>query len=247
VCKANICICSAALFLPEKKLVSSKNQKMENLDFGKRNQINIHTALGAMSLAASEQERLKSKIQAGGSLSACSLCNKSSSSSEEKNKRCTGCFMVWYCSRECQLKAWEEHKEECSKAKKEYKPVKLTRDKNMFEAVVSQTSGFKKNKRNVKPNMEEMNKKKHFTVKIQISLMDSENSDMLLYNQERTIMGRISKRENKNIFPVLHSQITNSPLGVKGFFRAISDQSITDPDDFELKVNPYRIQTPETW
>ena len=35
---------------------------------------------------------------------------------EEKKKdrkKCTGCFHIWYCNRECQLQHWDKHKSDC--------------------------------------------------------------------------------------------------------------------------------------
>ena len=40
---------------------------------------------------------------------ACSNCGKDTKS----NKRCTGCYTVWYCSRDCQVKKWKQHGKIC--------------------------------------------------------------------------------------------------------------------------------------
>ena len=51
---------------------------------------------------------------------------------EEKGKeRCSGCNFAYYCSKECQVKAWGEHKEECKETKKEFKTV-LVRKEEVF-------------------------------------------------------------------------------------------------------------------
>ena len=32
---------------------------------------------------------------------------------KKERKKCTGCYHIWYCNKECQLQHWEEHKEDC--------------------------------------------------------------------------------------------------------------------------------------
>jgi hypothetical protein len=40
-------------------------------------------------------------------------------------KRCTGCYLVWYCSAECQRAGWKDHRRDCKKTQSEYISVKL--------------------------------------------------------------------------------------------------------------------------
>jgi len=40
----------------------------------------------------------------------CASCGKSNA-----KQQCTGCMKTRYCSRECQMSHWSEHKEECKK------------------------------------------------------------------------------------------------------------------------------------
>ena len=40
---------------------------------------------------------------------ACSNCGKDTNT----NKRCTGCYTVWYCSRDCQVQKWKDHGKTC--------------------------------------------------------------------------------------------------------------------------------------
>jgi len=42
----------------------------------------------------------------------CQLCGKEA----EKMKKCSVCRLVRYCSQECQLEDWKEHKKSCKKA-----------------------------------------------------------------------------------------------------------------------------------
>ena len=49
----------------------------------------------------------------------CALCSQPSKS------RCTACFVVRYCSKECQLVHWDKHKKPCKVTKKKFTPVQL--------------------------------------------------------------------------------------------------------------------------
>lgn len=52
----------------------------------------------------------------------CGVCGKGDA------KRCAGCGKVGYCSKECQVEGWKEHKRDCGrryKPKKEVKAVGL--------------------------------------------------------------------------------------------------------------------------
>ena len=32
---------------------------------------------------------------------------------KKDRKKCTGCFHIWYCNRDCQLQHWDKHKQDC--------------------------------------------------------------------------------------------------------------------------------------
>jgi len=51
-------------------------------------------------------------------LTTCSSCGKSPTGTEAKLKRCTRCFSVAYCSRDCQTKHWPTHQQDCKKSLK---------------------------------------------------------------------------------------------------------------------------------
>ena len=55
-----------------------------------------------------KKERKAEKDNSGARLSACSVCQTG-----RDTKKCTGCFSVWFCGRECQLSAWPDHKKKC--------------------------------------------------------------------------------------------------------------------------------------
>ena len=43
----------------------------------------------------------------------CGQCGVWQSDTERKLERCSGCKLVYYCSRECQKRDWKEHKAHC--------------------------------------------------------------------------------------------------------------------------------------
>lgn len=59
------------------------------------------------------------------SSSFCANCN----TTENKSLRCTGCNIIFYCSRECQKEDWKLHKNECGKLAKMSKEAKETAEK----------------------------------------------------------------------------------------------------------------------
>lgn len=66
-----------------------------------------------MMFGKAEKERTKEwrkelKEKTGARLSSCLVCRSSSDT-----KKCSGCFSVWFCGRDCQLAAWPDHKEKC--------------------------------------------------------------------------------------------------------------------------------------
>ena len=48
---------------------------------------------------------------------------------DKDSKRCTGCYMVWYCGQECQVGDWPAHKTDCKVTRDQYKQVLLVEQK----------------------------------------------------------------------------------------------------------------------
>ena len=61
-------------------------------------------------MTALKEERRQLHRAAGGSLKKCSVCL---SRPRQVAKKCTGCFMVYYCSKRCQVRDWDSHKNFC--------------------------------------------------------------------------------------------------------------------------------------
>ena len=55
----------------------------------------------------------------------CNKCQK------QAFKRCSKCKSVWYCSRECQVGDWPQHKEKCKKLAKELQEAQEKDKKNI--------------------------------------------------------------------------------------------------------------------
>merc|ERR1712129_14166 len=181
---------------------------------------------------------IDSKYGAGGSLTRCSVCKKDS----KDTKRCTVCYMVWCCGQECQNTGWEDHKAECKKTRKEYKVVKVS--KTLAEAMGKEEEEHETrinllNSTNTKvPG--KPTKKSHFVVKVQVPAM-KDGLPMCIYNQDRSTDGFMSYNGNEDIYVELSKQIRSKGFqGLKGYFRVILDKD-------RLKLNPYKLQTVETW
>ena len=58
--------------------------------------------------------RQEAHIRAGGHIKQCKVCK----SRAGDTKRCSGCYLVWYCGLSCQHEDWAGHKEECKEERK---------------------------------------------------------------------------------------------------------------------------------
>ena len=187
--------------------------------------------------------------EAGGRVKNCTLCNGISESSNP-NMRCTGCFAVFYCGKECQLTDWDNHKKKCKETKQQYQMVNLIKPTKgtINTSAKGGKDRFTSVGENRKPN------KQHFIVKIQIPFDDTaaklwhswnkeDSSDptrLTLYNQDKSVYGFID--HNEVLYPVLVEKIKSGGVfGDKGFFYAIIDE-----DKQHLNINP-ELLPPELW
>jgi len=67
-----------------------------------------------------EVKKTRKTAKESGELKKCEGCGNSA------GKRCTGCYMAWYCSGDCLKSDWANHKESCLARRKEYLKVKDT-------------------------------------------------------------------------------------------------------------------------
>ena len=163
----------------------------------------------------------------------CAVCQKNTL------KRCSGCYLAWYCGKECQISGWKDHKKECKEMLKEYVEIQL------IEA--SKDMSAKQNY----PAKCDLKGKSHFVVKIQapLDLFEStrgkkdkkpEDGALYVYNAENTINGHIVP-EMSAYQEALEAVKTHGLMGAKAYFYAVWEESKG------LRVNLKRVQPPESW
>lgn len=76
----------------------------------------IQKMFGKANKKKQRQKREEMKQVAGGSLKKCSVCQVI----KADNMKCTGCFFVYYCGKDCQREAWPSHKAECLALRSEF-------------------------------------------------------------------------------------------------------------------------------
>lgn len=156
----------------------------------------------------------------------CTLCK------QPAKYKCTGCFLMWYCSAECQKANWEEHKDPCKEKKAEYKEVKIVKGSLNFNYQTGKMAEMGGMKKSAPSNS---------IVKIQVSLGGNaaDAHFMMIYNKDRSINGLISSKESE--FGAQLEELIRSKgfQGEKGFFYAIKTKT-------KVAVNPTMLP-PETW
>lgn len=167
----------------------------------------------------------------------CNVCSK------QTLKRCSGCFLVYYCGKECQKAGWNDHKEECKETRREYATFELR--PSQYRLITPLDVGgvgvlpwvyYKPSGRS------------HFVVKIQApwkphtehKVEKDKDRTMLVHNEERTIFGFITP-EMDHYEEVMDAIRKRGILGVRAFFYAFWE------DGFGLRINVKRMQPPETW
>ena len=184
------------------------------------------------------------KTEAGGNLKTCNVC-----SGKGDIKRCTGCFLVWYCSSKCQGADWSKHKLDCKKTKSQYRKVTLDDQTASGQTALSFNFAtgryFQRNSANA-PVISKM----HCVVKVQVPL-DGNGGPLFVYNKDRSLSGVLHMRDNEEVYEELHLKILREGCyGQKGYFYAIvreSDKSSASKKTYTLEINPSVILPVETW
>jgi len=144
-------------------------------------------------------------------------------------KKCTGCYHVFYCSRNCQAHHWSKHKTFCKEIQSEYKVIHYTERIKMLAGSSS--------------------KKTNFIVKIQVPLtFDNQlvqgDTALLTYNEERSFLIHLRKEKNEKAYNELVYIIRARGFkGMKGYFHAILDNESSKT----IKINSKRILPAQAW
>ena len=206
--------------------------------------MDLRSLFAAARMDKSKSMRELAKNKAGGSLHKCKGCNICTGT-----VRCTGCYMVRYCGRKCQLSDWKKHKSECKEARSQFMPVNLVYpDKN--EILICNLTGAVTSLSQVREPH-----RNNFVVKIQLTFNDTsakiwyglnskngevpENMPLTLYNEKKSIYGGIAP-EDPSYNSLVEKIKAEGVFGEKGFFYAIVDK------DKQLKINIENMLPPRT-
>ena len=104
------------------------------------------------------------------------------------SKRCTGCYLIYFCSDPCFKETWPTHKSKCKETRAQYKTVKLS--KKQFSISLN----FKSNKVTTSKAVEDAPlQKKHFIVKVQVPQGEDSDAQLMIYNESRSVMGWLER------------------------------------------------------
>ncbi len=165
------------------------------------------------------------------SKSKCNLCGKKS----QTNQKCTGCYLTWYCSQNCQKDDWNKHKIKCKELKSQYKV-------GTYEPkYVSTYSGMGKAKDSEPPSKNKKLVKTHFVAKVQVQvdLMGSVHTegDLCIYNKDKSFNIFLSKKTNGALHSQLLKKISSEGFrGLKGYFHVILEAGDNEANQF--RINP---------
>jgi len=164
----------------------------------------------------------------------CGGCGKTA----EDNKKCTGCFHVFYCSRNCQVTHWPQHKIECKEIQSEYKAIHGLVDADYGHGIDIKGKEFK-----VEPGS--CSKKSHFVVKVQVPLFEpGHEALMLIYNRDKSFLIHVKKEKNEKAYTELVDIIRSRGFQkMKGYFHAI----LCDESSKTVRINTKRILPLQPW
>ena len=163
--------------------------------------------------------------------SKCKVCKKEGTNT----KRCTGCFIAWYCSPKCQKKDWATHMDACVKTRSLYEIGNYNGD-----GYVETYAGMYGASKSVTPQKDKKLKKQHFVVKVQVTLaslpgMTTIDDDLYIYNEDKSFNIFLSKLGNEGLHRKLSGKIRSEGYyATKGYFHVI-----LKPED--KKANQFRI------
>ena len=159
----------------------------------------------------------------------CNVCKEVTN-----NKKCSGCYAVWYCGPRCQKQDWANHKDACQRTRSLYKIGKYDNSK---DAVLT-LNGMRGSNISFGADRNKNLKKEHFVVKVQVPLSTGpgvNGSPLCIYNKDRSFDIMMYYKGNAELHRQLSDKIRSEGYhGIKGYFHAI-----LEPGD--LKANQFRI------
>jgi len=143
-------------------------------------------------------------------------CNRCT---EKAEKRCLGCYLIWYCCKECQQTDWQNHRNTCKKIKSEYLPVDMIRT-NEYRSSISLVKGSVHHQQ---PNGNSNTGPKvgQFVVKVQRAL--DANQPLMVYNKQRDVQYLISASSElgSKLTKAIKESCSDGPGHYKGYFYSI--------------------------
>ena len=205
----------------------------------------IKDVLGYYERKKAMEARKVSRSAAGGSFRQCGVCG--TGVGEKVMKRCSGCYLYWYCGRQCQLDHWPEHKDDCKKVQLQYKTFYITdkeeKGKNHQSGkIFSRLTGDRP-------------KKSHCVVKVEMETSRDnvgEVKGLKVSTEDYLLFGHIvqehSLAEVKDIKDKIQKE---GHKGVKGFFYAMipkdGRKKFHGRNVVEIQINTSQIQPIEGW
>ena len=160
----------------------------------------------------------------------CSNCGKI----DQENSKCTGCYLVWYCSVKCQKANWGLHKAQCSKTKSQYR---ICTYNPFFISSLLGKGKWVSNPIYSKPPALNDLKKRHFVVKTQIS---DDKSSIHVSNKDQSFSVVIKEEGNGDVYNILFEKISSEGFqGKKGYFHLILE--VGDNESCQFRINPNNI------
>ena len=108
------------------------------------------------------------------------------------SKRCTGCYLVYFCSDTCFKETWPVHKSNCKETRAQYKAVKLT-----IQVMVN--LNYRSNQVTTSKAASTPPAKKHFIVKVQVP-QGLTNEPLMVYNEDRSVMAFLKKASSPEVY-----------------------------------------------
>ena len=151
---------------------------------------------------------------------------------------------MYYCGQTCQRQAWKGHLEDCKSSRAQYRTIGL--DVNCLQSNINHRT-----KKFTDPKMIPTPSKKHFIVKVQVTVMvpsGIREPGHMIYNEERSVIGILNRSEAEEVFGRLKKQIEEKGVqGQKAFFYAIYKGNKEGGDRTQLEINPDVVLPAEIW